>query len=49
MYKKAGLSGRNDLAAFFLEDLLLPASKGAEKSAEDAGVQASARVNPPAS
>jgi DNA-binding CsgD family transcriptional regulator len=25
VYKKAGLSGRNDLAAFFLEDLLLPA------------------------
>lgn len=26
VYRKAGLSGRNDLAAFFLEDLLLPAS-----------------------
>lgn len=26
VYKKAGLSGRNDLAAFFLEDLLLPSS-----------------------
>jgi DNA-binding CsgD family transcriptional regulator len=49
VYKKAGLSGRNDLAAFFLEDLLLPASKGAAKSAEDVGVRASARVNPPAS
>jgi DNA-binding CsgD family transcriptional regulator len=24
VYKKGGLSGRNDLAAFFLEDLLLP-------------------------
>lgn len=24
VYRKAGLSGRNDLAAFFLEDLLLP-------------------------
>lgn len=24
VYKKAGLSGRNDLSAFFLEDLLLP-------------------------
>lgn len=24
LYKKAGLSGRHDLAAFFLEDLLLP-------------------------
>lgn len=26
VYKKASLSGRNELAAFFLEDLLLPAS-----------------------
>ncbi len=25
-YKKAGLSGRHDLAAFFLEDLILPTS-----------------------
>lgn len=25
VYKKAGLSGRHDLAAFFLEDLMLPA------------------------
>ena len=25
LYRKAGLSGRNDLSAFFLEDLLLPA------------------------
>lgn len=24
LYKKAGLSGRHDLAAFFLEDLLTP-------------------------
>jgi DNA-binding CsgD family transcriptional regulator len=30
VYKKAGLSGRNDLAAFFLEDLLLPG--GSERS-----------------
>ncbi|HEX5098706.1 MAG TPA: LuxR C-terminal-related transcriptional regulator [Polyangiaceae bacterium] len=30
VYKKAGLSGRNDLAAFFLEDLLLPTT--AERS-----------------
>ena len=29
VYKKAGLSGRNDLAAFFLEDLLLPRSEAA--------------------
>jgi DNA-binding CsgD family transcriptional regulator len=27
VYKKAGLSGRNDLAAFFLEDLLLPSGQ----------------------
>jgi DNA-binding CsgD family transcriptional regulator len=27
VYKKAGLSGRNDLAAFFLEDLLLPGAR----------------------
>ena len=26
VYKKAGLAGRHDLAAFFLEDLLLPGS-----------------------
>ena len=31
VYKKAGLSGRNDLAAFFLEGLLLPGSDGAGK------------------
>lgn len=30
VYRKAGLSGRNDLAAFFLEDLLLPAG-GSER------------------
>jgi DNA-binding CsgD family transcriptional regulator len=32
VYKKAGLSGRNDLAAFFLEDLLLPGSAEASKA-----------------
>lgn len=32
VYKKAGLSGRNDLAAFFLEDLLLPGSDEASKA-----------------
>lgn len=33
VYRKAGLTGRNDLAAFFLEDLLLPASPdGARQS-----------------
>jgi DNA-binding CsgD family transcriptional regulator len=29
IYKKAGLDGRTDLAAFFLEDLLQPGSLGA--------------------
>jgi DNA-binding CsgD family transcriptional regulator len=28
VYKKAGLTGRHDLAAFFLEDLLLPGRPG---------------------
>lgn len=28
LYKKAGLSGRADLAAYFLEDLLLPTAPG---------------------
>jgi DNA-binding CsgD family transcriptional regulator len=32
VYKKAGLSGRNDLAAFFLEDLLLPANAQASSA-----------------
>lgn len=32
VYKKAGLSGRNDLAAFFLEDLLLPGADVAAKT-----------------
>ena len=31
-YKKAGLSGRNDLAAFFLEDLLLPGTDEASSA-----------------
>jgi hypothetical protein len=30
VYKKAGLSGRSDLAAFFLEDLLLPGARGSK-------------------
>jgi DNA-binding CsgD family transcriptional regulator len=35
VYKKAGLSGRNGLAGFFLEDLMLPIeSNGDERSAE---------------
>jgi DNA-binding CsgD family transcriptional regulator len=33
LYKKAGLAGRHELAAFFLEDLMLPGSKApAEKA-----------------
>jgi len=31
IYKKAGLDGRTDLAAFFLEDLLQPAEAGARR------------------
>jgi DNA-binding CsgD family transcriptional regulator len=30
VYRKSGLNGRNDLAAFFLEDLLLPASTSSD-------------------
>lgn len=32
VYKKAGLSGRNDLAAFFLEDLLLPTGEASART-----------------
>lgn len=31
VYRKGGLSGRHDLAAFFLEDLLAPRSEGAAR------------------
>lgn len=34
LYKKAGLSGRHDLAAFFLEDLMLPAPEHAAAAGE---------------
>ena len=34
VYRKAGLSGRHDLAAFFLEDLLAPAEQQGPNSAE---------------
>ena len=34
VYKKAGLSGRNDLAAFFLEDLLLPGDTTSKASSK---------------
>src|SRR3954469_7134850 len=38
IYRKAGLSGRTDLAAFFLEDLLLPSVRhSADASPADAG------------
>ncbi|MCB0319763.1 MAG: helix-turn-helix transcriptional regulator [Bdellovibrionales bacterium] len=36
IYSKAGLSGRSELAAFFLEDLLLPATEVAQESSEAA-------------
>jgi DNA-binding CsgD family transcriptional regulator len=32
VYRKAGLSGRSELSAFFLEDLLLPTSRSNENS-----------------
>jgi DNA-binding CsgD family transcriptional regulator len=32
IYRKAGLSGRNDVAAFFLEDLLLPGADASLKA-----------------
>ena len=34
VYAKAGLSGRSELSAFFLEDLLLPSSKSDESGAQ---------------
>jgi len=40
VYRKAGLSGRAELAAFFLEDLLLPARQ------EDAGASPPPRAGP---
>ena len=36
VYKKAGLSGRHDLAAFFLEDLMLPAEAGDNRARDGA-------------
>jgi len=38
IYRKSGLSGRTDLAAFFLEDLLLPSSESAPRTSLDARV-----------
>jgi hypothetical protein len=32
VYRKSGLTGRSDLAAFFLEDLFLPAANPASTS-----------------
>lgn len=37
VYRKAGLSGRHDLAAFFLEDLLAPRSAGAVNAPSNGG------------
>lgn len=39
VYRKSGLDGRNDLAAFFLEDLLLPAQGEAPADRAAAGRQ----------
>jgi DNA-binding CsgD family transcriptional regulator len=36
VYRKSGLSGRAELSAFFLEDLLLPASGGADTASHPA-------------
>ncbi len=35
VYRKSGLSGRAELAAFFFEDMLLPSSGGAEPPADE--------------
>lgn len=35
LYRKAGVTGRADLSAFFLEDLLLPAAPAAEPVVQD--------------
>lgn len=37
VYEKAGLAGRAELAAFFLEDVMLPGAAGAERGRERAG------------
>jgi DNA-binding NarL/FixJ family response regulator len=37
VYRKAGLAGRAELAAFFLEDLLLPRDGGTVASSGDRG------------
>lgn len=39
LYRKAGLSGRSSLAAFFLEDLLLPQRQRGSGSAADSGLR----------
>lgn len=36
VYRKSGLSGRAELAAFFFEDMLLPSTAGPEPPARDA-------------
>ena len=38
VYRKSGLAGRTDLAAFFLEDLLLPSSASESRTSLDARV-----------
>lgn len=35
VYRKAGVTGRNDLAAFFLEDLLLPMASAGARTQDD--------------
>lgn len=36
IYRKSGLNGRTDLAAFFLEDLLLPSAQSTSRTSVDA-------------
>jgi DNA-binding CsgD family transcriptional regulator len=38
IYKKGGLSGRHDLAAFFLEDLMLPVEPGDQSAQQDLAI-----------
>lgn len=43
IYSKAGLAGRSELAAFFLEDLLLPPTRSESRSSDDCAIGDSTR------
>jgi DNA-binding CsgD family transcriptional regulator len=45
LYRKANIGSRNDLAAFFLEDLLLPSSRGNDGIRANVGVKADVAVS----